>query len=121
ERLPQAPDLRLRRLHARALRGDLPREPRQALAAVRGAAQQRGDGALRLPGGPLHVLALADGRRERVARAGDLRLELGLGRAHALRLRLELVGVLAARRGLGASEQAHALLGERLRAAQALA
>src|SRR5690606_39589369 len=55
------------------------------------------------------------------ARAGDLRLELGLGRAHALRLRLELVGVLAARRGLGASEQAHALLCERLRAAQALA
>ncbi len=102
ERLAQPPDLGLRGLDARALRRDLPREPRETLAAVRGTAQQRRDGSLGLARGLLGVLPVGDRGGERVPRAGDLRLELGLRRAHALRLRLELVRVLPAGAASGA-------------------
>ena len=122
QRLAQASELGLRRLDPAAAGRHLAGEPGDALAAVGGTAQGGGDlllGGRRLG---LGLLPRGDGRLERGAGQLDLAGQLGLGRADALGLGGQVVGVGAAGALLpGAAEQADPVGGQGRGAAQALA
>ena len=100
---------------------DLPAQAGQALPAVRGRAQGRGDPLVLLPRGPVGLGARGEDLVERGAVGGDLPGELGLLGAHAVGGGLQLLGVAAAGLLLGlVGEQPQPLGRERLHPAQAL-
>ena len=119
ERRGQPRDLGLARLDLAGRRADLPRQPRQPLAAVRGGAHRGGQSALLGVEGLLGLGAVRDRALEHGAVALDRLRELGLLRPDLRGLGLHLLGLARARRGgllvLG-REVAHPLRRQRRRA-----